>query len=81
MPGSGVGARRVRETFERLRNSAPAILFIDEFDAMGAARGAQASGDESASIINELLVGWCPQLFVRDWAMGVLVSAFVRVHQ
>ena len=54
---SGVGARRVRETFDRLRNAAPAILFIDEFDAMGAARGAQASGDESASIINELLVG------------------------
>ncbi|GLC69378.1 ATP-dependent zinc metalloprotease FTSH 1 [Pleodorina starrii] len=53
---SGVGARRVRETFDRLRNSAPAILFIDEFDALGAARGAQASGDESASIINELLV-------------------------
>ncbi|KAG2437047.1 hypothetical protein HYH02_011309 [Chlamydomonas schloesseri] len=53
---SGVGARRVRETFDRLRNAAPAILFIDEFDAMGAARGAQASGDESASIINELLV-------------------------
>ncbi|GLI67098.1 hypothetical protein VaNZ11_011303 [Volvox africanus] len=53
---SGVGARRIRETFDRLRNSAPAILFIDEFDALGAARGAQASGDESASIINELLV-------------------------
>ncbi|KAG2495020.1 hypothetical protein HYH03_006952 [Edaphochlamys debaryana] len=53
---SGVGARRVRETFDRLRAAAPAILFIDEFDALGAARGAQASGDESASIINELLV-------------------------
>ncbi|GIL84930.1 hypothetical protein Vretimale_9765 [Volvox reticuliferus] len=53
---SGVGARRIRETFDRLRNAAPAILFIDEFDALGAARGAQASGDESASIINELLV-------------------------
>jgi AAA+ superfamily predicted ATPase len=35
---------------------APAILFVDEFDALGAARGAQSSGDESASIINELLV-------------------------
>ncbi len=31
---------------------------MDEFDALGAARGAQASGDESAQIINELLVGW-----------------------
>ena len=35
---------------------APAILFVDEFDALGAARGAQSSGDESAAIINELLV-------------------------
>eukprot|EP00879_Flechtneria_rotunda_P028172 GHRR01030255.1.p1 GENE.GHRR01030255.1~~GHRR01030255.1.p1 ORF type:complete len:520 (+),score=209.83 GHRR01030255.1:1412-2971(+) len=39
-----------------LRNFAPAILFVDEFDALGAARGAAAAGDESASIINELLV-------------------------
>jgi len=53
---TGVGPRRIRETFEKLRNSAPAILFVDEFDALGAARGAQASGDESAAIINELLV-------------------------
>ena len=53
---TGVGARRIRETFEKMRNNAPAILFVDEFDALGAARGAQASGDESASIINELLV-------------------------
>lgn len=37
-------------------NQAPAILFVDEFDALGAARGAQSSGDESAAIINELLV-------------------------
>jgi len=53
---TGVGARRIRETFEKLRNNSPAILFVDEFDALGAARGAQASGDESTSIINELLV-------------------------
>lgn len=39
-----------------LRNFAPAVLFVDEFDALGAARGAAASGDESANIINELLV-------------------------
>ena len=53
---TGVGARRIRETFEKVRNFAPAILFVDEFDALGAARGATSSGDESASIINELLV-------------------------
>ena len=39
-----------------LRNHAPAILFVDEFDAMGAARGGGAGSDESTSIINELLV-------------------------
>jgi AAA+ superfamily predicted ATPase len=70
---TGVGARRIRETFEMLRNFAPAVLFIDEFDALGAARGAAAAGDESASIINEMLVqvgccycsccyGWCPYM-------------------
>jgi len=53
---TGVGARRIRETFEMLRNFAPAVLFIDEFDALGAARGAAGAGDESASIINEMLV-------------------------
>jgi cell division protease FtsH len=53
---TGVGARRIRETFETIRNFAPAILFVDEFDALGAARGGSAQGDESASIINELLV-------------------------
>jgi hypothetical protein len=53
---TGVGARRIRETFEMLRNFAPAVLFVDEFDALGAARGAASAGDESASIINELLV-------------------------
>eukprot|EP00877_Chromochloris_zofingiensis_P008651 jgi/Chrzof1/4039/Cz13g18040.t1 len=53
---TGVGARRIRETFEMMRNFAPAILFVDEFDALGAARGAAGAGDESASIINELLV-------------------------
>lgn len=53
---SGVGARRIRETFDKMRKNGPAILFVDEFDALGAARGTAASGDESASIINELLV-------------------------
>lgn len=46
----------MRETFENMRNAAPAILFVDEFDALGAARGAASAGDESTSIINELLV-------------------------
>jgi cell division protease FtsH len=58
---TGVGARRVRETFDLLRNYAPAILFVDEFDALGASRGGGGGGggngnEEGASIINELLV-------------------------
>ena len=53
---TGVGARRIRETFDTIRNHAPCILFVDEFDALGAARSGSSTGDESASIINELLV-------------------------
>ncbi|GFH26836.1 AAA domain-containing protein, partial [Haematococcus lacustris] len=52
---NGVGPRRIRETFEKMRNNAPAILFIDEFDALGAARSGSGQGDESAAIINEML--------------------------
>ncbi|KAG1666581.1 hypothetical protein FOA52_000548 [Chlamydomonas sp. UWO 241] len=53
---AGVGVRRIKETFDKMREAAPALLFIDEFDALGASRGAQAGGDEATSIINELLV-------------------------
>jgi ATP-dependent Zn protease len=63
---TGVGARRIRETFEMLRNFAPAVLFVDEFDALGAARGAASAGDESASIINELLVQVGLQLVINE---------------
>jgi len=51
-----VGARELLRPLKCCRNFAPAVLFVDEFDALGAARGAAAAGDESASIINELLV-------------------------
>jgi cell division protease FtsH len=44
---TGVGARRIRETFEKMRNFAPAILFIDEFDALGAARGSASGGAQA----------------------------------
>ena len=36
----GVGAARVRDLFEQARKEAPAIIFIDELDALGGARGA-----------------------------------------
>ena len=54
----GVGAARVRDLFEQARQKAPAIIFIDELDAMGRARGAYATGghDEKEQTLNQLLV-------------------------
>ena len=55
----GVGAARVRDLFEQARGKAPAIIFIDELDAMGRARGASpfAGGhDEKEQTLNQLLV-------------------------
>jgi cell division protease FtsH len=54
----GVGAARVRDLFEQARKAAPAIIFIDELDALGRARGAfpQAGGnDEREQTLNQLL--------------------------
>ena len=55
----GVGAARVRDLFEQARAKAPAIIFIDELDALGRARGAAglAGGhDEREQTLNQLLV-------------------------
>jgi cell division protease FtsH len=54
----GVGAARVRDLFEQARAKAPAIIFIDELDAMGRARGAFPYGghDEKEQTLNQLLV-------------------------
>jgi cell division protease FtsH len=55
----GVGAARVRDLFEQARQKAPAIVFIDELDALGRARGASgfAGGhDEKEQTLNQLLV-------------------------
>jgi cell division protease FtsH len=54
----GVGAARVRDLFEQARQKAPAIIFIDELDALGRARGAGAIGghDEREQTLNQLLV-------------------------
>ncbi len=54
----GVGAARVRDLFEQARKEAPAIIFIDELDALGRARGVQpiSSGhDEKEQTLNQLL--------------------------
>lgn len=54
----GIGAARVRDLFEQARASAPAIIFIDELDALGRARGAFPFGgghDEKEQTLNQLL--------------------------
>jgi cell division protease FtsH len=54
----GVGASRVRDLFERAKQRAPAILFVDEIDAVGRQRGAGIGGghDEREQTLNQLLV-------------------------
>jgi cell division protease FtsH len=53
----GVGAARVRDLFEQARKTAPAIVFIDELDSLGRARGAYSLGghDEKEQTLNQLL--------------------------
>lgn len=64
----GVGAARVRDLFEQARSRAPAIIFIDELDALGRARGTTVGGhDEKEQTLNQLLVeldGFDPQIGV-----------------
>ena len=54
----GVGASRVRDLFEQARKNLPAIIFIDEIDAVGRQRGAGLGGghDEREQTLNQLLV-------------------------
>ncbi len=53
----GVGAARVRDLFEQARKTAPAIIFIDELDALGRARasGPMGTNDEKEQTLNQLL--------------------------
>ncbi|HSA71777.1 MAG TPA: ATP-dependent zinc metalloprotease FtsH [Burkholderiales bacterium] len=69
----GVGAARVRDLFEQARQKAPAIIFIDELDALGRARGAYGIGghDEKEQTLNQLLV----ELDGFDPAAGVVLLA------
>jgi cell division protease FtsH len=74
----GVGAARVRDLFEQARQKAPAIIFIDELDALGRARGAASpigGHDEREQTLNQLLV----ELDGFDSSSGlVLLSATNR---
>ncbi|WP_323035790.1 ATP-dependent zinc metalloprotease FtsH [Pararhodobacter sp.] len=74
----GVGAARVRDLFEQARKAAPAIIFIDELDALGRARGAgtiQGGNDEREQTLNQLL----SELDGFDPSVGVvLLSATNR---
>ena len=52
---AGLGAARIRRLFREARENAPAIVFIDELDAVGAARGSDVSGERDQTL-NQLLV-------------------------
>lgn len=69
----GVGAARVRDLFEQARAQAPAIIFIDEIDALGKARGAGGLGghDEKEQTLNQLLA----ELDGFDSASGLVLLA------
>ncbi len=69
----GVGASRVRDLFEQAKSSAPAIVFIDEIDAVGRHRGAGLGGghDEREQTLNQLLV----EMDGFDTRTGVILIA------
>jgi cell division protease FtsH len=69
----GVGAARVRDLFEQARQKAPCIIFIDELDALGRARGVAGPGghDEKEQTLNQLLV----ELDGFDPAGGIVLLA------
>jgi cell division protease FtsH len=52
----GMGAARVRDLFKQAKASAPAIVFIDEIDAVGGKRGQHGGSDERDQTLNQLLV-------------------------
>ncbi|HYU56788.1 MAG TPA: ATP-dependent zinc metalloprotease FtsH [Actinomycetota bacterium] len=69
----GVGAARVRDLFEQAKQNAPAIVFIDEIDAVGRHRGAGLGGghDEREQTLNQLLV----EMDGFDTRTGVILMA------
>ena len=69
----GVGASRVRDLFEQAKSNAPAIIFVDEIDAVGRHRGAGLGGghDEREQTLNQMLV----EMDGFDVSSGVILIA------
>src|SRR5210317_504858 len=69
----GVGASRVRDLFKKAKESSPAIIFIDEIDAVGRMRGAGLGGghDEREQTLNQLLV----EMYGFESNQGVILMA------
>jgi cell division protease FtsH len=69
----GLGAARVRDLFKQAKEKAPCIIFIDELDALGKARGVGMAGghDEREQTLNQLLV----ELDGFDANVGVILMA------
>lgn len=67
----GVGAARVRDLFKTARENAPCIIFIDEIDAIGRARGSSMGNDEREQTLNQILV----EMDGFDTNVGVIVIA------
>ena len=69
----GVGAARVRDLFSQAKNHAPCIIFVDELDALGKARGLNPVGghDEREQTLNQLLV----EMDGFDPSSGVIIMA------
>ena len=69
---AGLGAKRVRTMFEEARRNAPAVLFIDELDAVARKRGSSLSGnDEREQTLNQILV----EMDGMDENTGLLILA------
>ena len=64
---AGLGAARIRRLFREARKSAPAIMFIDELDAVGATRGNDISGEKDQTL-NQLLVELDGFAATRTWS-------------
>ena len=82
----GIGASRVRDAFKKAKKSVPAILFIDELDAIGRLRGAGLGGshDEREQTLNQILVeldGFEPNIGLVVMSASVASNTPVLVKQ